>query len=117
MLTTIGDVRDRLYLDELEDSEILSHLQRADRDFRGVVFDDSDDNFDEKEAVSCKAIYYLAPLLWQRIQQKVNEYDETLQTFTDVEKFQEYWLDRAMSVPSKKEDGSVVKVGIRWAAV
>jgi len=117
MQTTIRDVRQRLFLNELEDSEIRSHLQRANRDFMDVVFDDSNNHFDEKEAVSCKTIYYLAPLLWQRIQQKVNEYDETLQTLHDVEKFQEYWLGRAMSVPSKNTDDSAIKVGTKWAAV
>lgn len=99
MVTRVSDIRERLKLEKLSDEEILPHLKRANRDFRGKVFDAADDNFDEIEAVSCRAIYYLAPLLWQRIQQRANEYDETLQTFGDMEVFREYWSDRADSIP------------------
>jgi hypothetical protein len=111
MITTISDIRERLKLEELSDDEIMPHLKRANRDFKGKVFDPADDNFDEIEAVSCKAIYYIAPLLWQRIQQKALEYDETLQTFGDVEVFQEYWLDRSESIPVKDENSGKVDTG------
>ena len=56
-------------------------------------------------------------MLWQKIQQKVNAYNETLETFSDMDTFQEYWYKRAMSVPSKTEEGEVRKEGIKWAAV
>jgi len=118
MVTSISDIRERLKLEELTDDEIMPHLKRANRDFKGKVFDPADENFDETEAVSCKAIYYIAPLLWQRIQQKALEYDETLQTFGDVEIFQEYWLDRSESIPIKDESsGKVDTGGIQCRAV
>jgi len=118
MITEISDIRERLKLEALEDPEILPHLKRADRDFKGKVFDPADDNFDEVEAVACKAIYYLAPLLWQRIQQKALEYDETLSTFGDMEIFQDYWLGRSDSIPvADEESGSIDTGGIRCLAV
>ena len=117
VLASVEDVRERLALAELKDEEIESALRRATRDYRGLEFEDDDNNYDETEAISSKAIYYLAPLLWLRIQQKANEYDETLQTFEDVDKFQEYWLSRAESIPVKKSDGEIKKGDIKWAAV
>ena len=104
MVTQVSDIRERLKLEQLSDEEILPHLKRADRDFRNRRFDPADDDFDEKEAVACRAIYYLAPLLWQRIQQRANEFDETLRTFGDMEVFREYWLERSDSVPFVEED-------------
>jgi len=111
MLTQVSDIRERLTLEKLKDEEIMPHLKRANRDFKGKVFDDADDNFDEIEAVSCRAIYYLAPLLWQRIQQRANEYDETLQTFGDLEVFQEYWMERSESIPFMDEETQSVDTG------
>jgi len=116
-MVTIADVRERLPLKELKDELIAPHLKRAIRDFKNRVFEDDDNEWDYKEAVSCKAIYYLAPLLWQRIQQRANDFDETLQTFGDVEVFMQYWLDRAESVPCKTEDGKTDTGGIKCRAV
>ncbi|RLC87220.1 MAG: hypothetical protein DRI37_06350 [Chloroflexi bacterium] len=103
---------------DLEDSVVAVHLKRAERDFRGKTFEADDNHFDEVEAVSCKAIYYLAPLLWQKVQQRANEYDETLQTFGDLEVFQNYWLERSESVPIMNTDTGETSGGeIRWVAV
>lgn len=98
-MATVADVRERLALAEINDAEISPHLLRATRDFRGKRFEDDDNGYDEIEAISCKAIYYIAPMLWLRIQNRANQYDETLQTFADVEQFQQYWLDRCESIP------------------
>ncbi len=118
MITTIADVRERLPLTEIDDTLISPHLKRANRDFRGKVFEVDDDNFDEIEAVSCKAIYYLAPMLWQKIQNRANEYEETLQTFGDLEVFRQYWLDRCESISTADMDtGEVDTGGIKCRAV
>ncbi len=111
MVTQISDIRERLKLEALEDPEILPHLKRADRDFKGKEFDPADDNFDEVEAVACKAIYYLAPLLWTKIQQRAHEYEETLQTFGDLEVFQHYWHERSESIPVTDASSGVVDTG------
>lgn len=98
-MIAIAEVRARLPLAEIDDSVIVPHLKRAQRDYRDRIFESDDNDFDKIEAISCKAIYYLAPLLWQRIQHRANEYDETIQTFGDLEVFQNYWLERAESIP------------------
>jgi len=116
-MTTTADVRERLPL-ELEDALVAVHLQRANRDFRGKTFEADEANFDEKEAVSCKTIYYLAPLLWQKIQNRANEFEHTLQTFGDLEVFQNYWLERSDSIPvTNTESGEVAQGGLKWVVV
>ena len=118
MITQIADVRERLPLNELSDESIAPHLKRAARDFRGKVFEEDEEHFDEIEAVSCKAIYYLSPMLWQKIQNRANEYEETLQTFGDLEVFRQYWLDRSESIPTADMDtGEVSTGGIKCRAV
>jgi len=109
MITTVADVRERLPLQELTDEQIMPHLRRANRDFRGAIFDADDENFDEIEAVASKAIYYLAPMLWQKIQNRANQFEETLQTFGDLEVYREYWLDRSNSIPYQVADDEAQK--------
>ncbi len=105
-MTTVADVRERLALSELKDEEIAPHLTRATRDFSKVVFEADTQEYDTVEAVACKAIYYIAPMLWLTIQNRANEYNETLETFKDVELFQDYWLGRCESIPYAVEDDS-----------
>lgn len=105
-MTTVADVRERLALKELTDVEISPHLARAVRDFTGVVFEEDTQDYDSVEAVACKALYYIAPMLWLTIQNRANEYNETLETFKDVELFQEYWLSRCESIPFVMPDDS-----------
>ena len=98
-MATIADIRERLGLKGLTDEELASALKRAEYDFKDKTFEADDNDFERVEAVSCKAIYYLAPMLWQRVAQRANEYEETLSTFQDVDKFQSYWLERCESIP------------------
>jgi len=117
-MVTLDDIRERLPLADFSASVMESCLARAKRDFRGLVFEADDDGYDEVEAVACKAIYYLAPMLWQKVQQRANEFEETLQTFGDLEVFQNYWLERAESIPvSRASDGKVDTGGIQCRAV
>lgn len=115
---TAADVLERLPMDDFDEADIDVHLRRAVRDFRGKTFEADDNNFDEIEAVSCKAIYYLAPLLWQKVQDRANEFDHTLQTFGDLEVFQNYWLERSESIPvTDTNSGKVDTGGIKCLAV
>ncbi len=98
-MATIVDIRERSALKGLSDEDIAVHLRRAEYDFKDKVFESDDNDFERVEAVACKAIYYLAPMLWQRVAQRANEYEETLSIFQDVEKFQAYWLERCESIP------------------
>ncbi len=117
-MTQASDVLERLPMKDFPEEDILVHLKRANRDFRDKTFEADDENFDEVEAVACKAIYYLAPLLWQKIQDRANEFDHTLHTFGDLEVFQNYWLDRSNSIPvTNSDDGKVNTGGIQCRAV
>ena len=107
----------------LSDEEILPHLQRADLDYEDITFSSS---LDEKEAVGSKTLYYLAPHIWSKSSAKAREFDETLETFSDMEKFQEYWLNRAEGITKKYKnkdtdgDGEIdinSGGGISWRAI
>ena len=117
-MATIADIQERLELADFPVSVMESSLKRAQRDFRGMVFEADDNGYDEIEAVACKAIYYLAPMLWQKVQERANEFNETLQTFGDLEVFQNYWLERSESIPVTSEStGKIDTGGIKCRAV
>ena len=90
----------------LEDEKITAHLNRATKDYKDIEFEDEDQ---ELEVVGSKTIYYLAPLLWVDMQNRVQEYAESLSSFKDIKSFQQLWLDRAETALSKvnaeNEDG------------
>jgi hypothetical protein len=82
----------------LKDEEIQAHLNRATKDYKDVVFEDEDQ---ELEVIGSKTIYYLAPLLWNQMQNRVQEFSESLGSFKDIKSFQQLWLDRAETALSK----------------
>lgn len=90
----------------LEDEKIQAHLNRATKDYKDIEFEDESQ---ELEVVGSKTIYYLAPLLWVDMQNRVQEYAESLSSFKDIRSFQQLWLDRAETALSKvnieDEDG------------
>jgi hypothetical protein len=111
-MITIEDI-DTLFRLSLDDKDIQSHLDRATWDFRDVEFED---DLQELEVIGSKTIYYLAPLLWVDMQDRAEEYEESLQTFKDIEKFQRYWLERAESAITS--DGNESDDGdMKWAAI
>jgi len=97
----------------LEDTEITPHLSRADWDYKDKVFEDE---LQELEVVGSKTLYYLAPLLWIDMQNRAVEYEESLQTFKDVEKFQSSWLDRANSALNK-DDENATDSEVKWSCI
>jgi hypothetical protein len=90
----------------LKDEQIQAHLNRATKDYKDIAFEDESQ---ELEVVGSKTIYYLAPLLWVDMQNRVQEYAESLSSFKDIRNFQQLWLDRAETALSKvnieDEDG------------
>lgn len=88
----IAAVRSLLTLDGLLDPQIEPHLNRAYLDIEGTLFTS---NTQELEVVGWKTIYYLSPQLWLSTQRRVNEMDESLDTFKDLETFQSYCLNRS----------------------
>ena len=111
-MATIADIRERQELKGLTDAQISAHLKRAEYDFKDKVFEADDNDFERVEAIACKAIYYIAPMLWQRVAQRANEYEETLAVFQDVEKFQAYWLERSESIPWIVEVDETPQAGV-----
>ena len=110
-MITINDVR-TLFSISLSDEEITPHLTRAKRDFKGIEFSDDED---ELEAIGCKTIYYLSPLIWIAQSAKAREYDESIETFSDIERFQNYWLKRSDEIIKKyKTDKGD---NIKWKAL
>jgi len=82
----------------LEDNSITPHLNRAIWDYNDIEFESE---IQQVEVIGSKSLYYLAPLLWVDMQNRVNEYEESLETFKDVKTFQNYWLGRANSALNK----------------
>lgn len=97
----------------LEEVDITPHLARADWDYKDKMFED---NLQELEVVGSKTLYYLAPLLWVDMQNRADEYNESLETFKDVEKFQSSWLERANSALSK-DDGATTDSEFFFACI
>lgn len=60
---------------------------------------------EEASKTKATAFYTLALLgqkLWLKIQQRANEYDESLDTFKDVKQWEEYWMDKFYKLTTKK---------------
>ncbi len=95
----------------LSNEEIAPHLERAALDFSSIEFQTQ---LEEKEAIGSKTLYYLAPLIWSKTSAKAREFEETLETYGDMEKFQEYWLERANTIIAKYKQNSG---GLQWAAI
>jgi len=95
----------------LDEEQILPHLKRANSDFNDVGFGENED--DEIEAIGCKSIYYLAPLLWVAMSAKAREYAESIETFRDLDGFQSYWLKRSEGIRDKYQK-KTIGGEIRW---
>lgn len=95
----------------LSNEAIAPHLERAELDFNDIEFASA---IEEKEAIGSKTLYYLAPLIWSKTSAKAREFEETLETFGDLEKFQEYWLERANTITAKYKQN---KGSIQWATI
>lgn len=102
MSVEIADLKSLFPL-SLQDEEITPHLNRAIWDYNTLELTDE---MQELEVIGSKALYYLAPLLWVDMQDRADEYAESLETFKDIEKFQKSWLDRANSALNKTNNDS-----------
>ncbi|PLY06776.1 MAG: hypothetical protein C0625_08000 [Arcobacter sp.] len=94
------------------ETSINPHLARATWDYKAEEFEDETQ---ELEVIGSKTLYYLAPLLWVDMQDRAEEYAESVETFKDVKKFQEYWLDRAESALTKVTEENKDEIG--WLAI
>ncbi len=94
-------VRTLFPLDSLSEEQITPHLNRAKADFAGIDFatltykEGVSAAQVELEAIGCKCIAYLAPLLWTALHKKVNKGGEMLENYKDVKAFQLEWESRS----------------------
>ncbi len=58
----------------------------------------------EDKARSYMTLKLIGQLLWHRVQERVNEYDETLETFRDVDKWMDYWQARLQTLVHVEDD-------------
>lgn len=96
----------------LEDEAVTPHLNRATWDYNTIEFEDE---IQELEVIGSKALYYLAPLLWVDMQDRADEYEESLETFKDVKVFQLYWLERSNSALNKTNNDDEGE--IKWDVI
>jgi len=121
-MVTVNDIRE-LFALSLTDEQIEPHLQRATFDYADIEFDF---DIEEKEVIASKTLYYLAPLIWSKTSANAREFEETLETFKDMQQFQEYWIKRAEAILERYKnidiDGDGEKEirsggGISWEAI
>jgi len=112
MAITVANLK-TLFPLSLEDDDIDPHLARATWDYKETVFEDE---LQELEVVGSKTLYYLAPLLWIDMQNRADEYDESLNTFKDVETFKASWLERANSALNK-DNNNLTDSEVVWQCI
>ncbi len=97
----------------LKEEMVTQHIKRALMDYEGLELNETE----ELEIVGSKAMYYLAPWLWVDMQNRTDEYEESLSTFKDVKEFQAYWMRRADSAIElhHKKNGNSQNGGLAWA--
>jgi predicted DNA-binding protein YlxM (UPF0122 family) len=83
----IEEIRKLTELKNISDEEIAPYIEIAQNEL-----DNSLKN--NLKALSFYTLKLLGQKLWHKIQQRANEYDETLETFKDVQKWEEYWQER-----------------------
>ena len=110
-MITISSLK-TLFPISIKDEQIQAHLNRATKDYVNIEFEDESQ---ELEVVGSKTIYYLAPLLWVDMQNRVQEYAESLSSFKDIKSFQQIWLDRAETALSKINTENEDNIG--WEVV
>ena len=98
MQNIIDEIRRYNKLKMIADDEIIPDIEMA--DFEILKY-----SVDNANLVKARTFYTLALLgqkLWLKIQQRANEYDESLDTFKDVKQWEEYWMDKFYKLTTKK---------------
>lgn len=126
MQNIIDEIRRYNKLKMITDDEIIPYIEMADFEIgkynvkssetssatpdASLVRDPADgagrkDELGSSAKLKARAFYTLALLgqkLWLKIQQRANEYDESLDTFKDVKQWEEYWMDKFYKLTTKK---------------
>ncbi|MBT0611963.1 competence protein CoiA [Campylobacter hyointestinalis] len=94
----LTEIRRYNKLKMIADDEIIPYVEMADFEIEKYSIDD-------KNLLKARAFYTIGLLgqkLWLKIQQRANEYDESLDTFKDVKQWEEYWMDKFYKLTTKK---------------
>lgn len=99
----ILEVRRYHDLKNMEDEEILPFVESAVDELAGIAITEGR----EIKAVAYMTLKLLGHKFWLKIQQRANEYDETVETFKDVREWEAYWQNRldTIIVPSQSMSG------------
>ena len=98
MQNIIDEIRRYNKLKMIADDEIIPYIEMAESQI-------SKYSVEEASKTKATAFYTLALLgqkLGLKIQQRANEYDESLDTFKDVKQWEEYWMDKFYKLTTKK---------------
>ena len=98
MQNIIDEIRRYNKLKMITDDEIIPYIEMAESQIGKYAVE-------EASKTKATAFYTLALLgqkLWLKIQQRANEYDESLDTFKDVKQWEEYWMDKFYKLTTKK---------------
>lgn len=98
MQNIIDEIRRYNKLKMIADDEIIPYIEMAESQIGKYAVE-------EASKIKAAAFYTLALLgqkLWLKIQQRANEYDESLDTFKDVKQWEEYWMDKFYKLTTKK---------------
>ncbi|WP_298019985.1 competence protein CoiA [uncultured Campylobacter sp.] len=104
----LNEIRRYNKLKMISDEEIIPYIEMAEYEIK--KYDISGLNLIKAKAYMGLAL--LGQKLWLKIQQRANEYDESLETFKDVKQWEEYWMDKFYKLTTKKNTG-----GYFYAAV
>ena len=108
MQNIIDEIRRYNKLKIIADEEIIPYIEMADFEigkYNVKYSETSSATSDASAKLKARAFYTLALLgqkLWLKIQQRANEYDESLDTFKDVKQWEEYWMDKFYKLTTKK---------------
>ena len=100
----IGQIRKLNELKNIKDEEVIPFIEVAldELQFHKIS------EIKMTKATAYMTLKLLGVKLWHRIQQRANQYDETLESFKDVEKWEDYWEDRSC-IPETPNNISFIK--------
>lgn len=108
----VKEIRRYYKLNLIDDEEIIPFIELAQMKIKDFAI--NTENL--LKATAFLTLYFLGPKLWIKIQQRANEYDESLETFKDVEHWQNYWLNLFNSLSANK-DISQNTGDLKWKAI
>jgi len=104
----IKEIRRYNALKMISDDEIVPYIEMAEFEMSKY----SVDSLNELKAAAFLTLALLGQKLWLKVQQRANEYDESLDTFKDVRQWEEYWMDKFYKLTTKKNTSGYLYAAI-----